>query len=59
MTELEQFVATTCFSLFDGCCCGKAKNHLDLHKCPSRHCNTEWTTEQAADWWAKAKQEWA
>jgi hypothetical protein len=55
--ELDELIAKSCWSCYDGCCCGKDKNHEGLHECGSPTCNETWTTEQEKEWFAKMKAE--
>lgn len=55
MTSLDELVATSCLSDWEGCLCGLPKDHEPPHRCPVASCGCEWTDEQSDEWWRKLK----
>lgn len=39
-----------CWSMWEGCCCNKKKNHPGDHVCAAECCDCTWTTEQGDEW---------
>ena len=54
---LARFIASLCWSEWEGCACGLKKDHEGLHKCGSELCPCTWTDEQAEQWWVEFQQE--
>ncbi len=46
-----------CDSEWEGCACGRPKDHEPPHTCADEICDCEWTDEQATEWWKVFKAE--